>query len=356
MKMGAQGRGVSITPLQGTVIVSVRPGADASRVRRALIDHGLWVQPLEGDPARAQFLVERHSAAIFRDALAAIDGVEVVSATPSAHPLVDAQPSVVTIAGRRIGAGAPPCVIAGPCGVESERQIHALAARLAPLGVTFLRGGAYKPRTSPYAFQGHGEPALAWLRHAADEHGMLVVTEAMGEREAPLVAAHADLVQIGSRNMDDYALLRVVAKLGRPILLKRGMAATIEEWLCAGEYCLHHGAPSVIFCERGVRGFDPSTRNLLDLGAVALLAHAHRLPVIVDPSHAVGRRDLVGPLARAAFAAGAAGIMIETHDDPGVALSDGPQAIAPEQLARLLRQLGVPGRDGGEEVAHARVQ
>jgi 3-deoxy-7-phosphoheptulonate synthase len=262
--------------------------------------------------------------------------VQQVVAPASAHPRVDAQPTIVDIAGVPVGRGADPVLMSGPCAVESQERIERIAARLAPQGVRFLRGGAYKPRTSPYAFQGHGEVALQWLRRAADAHGMRVVTEVMGESEVPLVAEYADLLQIGSRNMSNYALLKAAGRAGKPALLKRSMSATVSEWLQAGEYLLVHGASAVLFCERGIRGFDESTRNLLDLGAVALLAHAHGLPVIVDPSHATGRRDLVLPLARAALHAGAAGVMIETHDDPGRALSDGPQALHPEELSGLL--------------------
>ena len=212
-------------------------------------------------------------------------------------------------------------------------------------GATMLRGGAFKPRTSPYSFQGHGPRALVWMRRAADSCGLGVVTEATSPEDVPAVAEIADLVQVGSRNMSSFGLLRAVGRAGKPVLLKRGMAATIEEWLLAGEHLLVHGAPAVIFCERGVRGFDGSTRNLLDLAAAALLAHVHKLPVIVDPSHATGRRDLVAPLALAAVAAGAAGILVETHDDPGAALSDGPQAISTTELAALARAVGAVPRD-----------
>src|SRR5262249_25945827 len=189
-----------------------------------------------------------------------------------------------------------------------------------------------------YAFQGHGEVALGWLRRAADASGMRVITEALSEADVPAVAEHADVIQVGSRNMHNYALLKVAGKTGRPVLLKRGMPATLDEWMQAGEHVLASGARAVIFCERGIRGFDDATRNLLDLGTVALLAHIHRLPVIVDPSHGAGRRDLILPLGRAALAAGAAGLMIETHDDPARALSDGPQAIPLSEMGALIRQ------------------
>ncbi len=321
------------------MIVVLERGADAAQVQRLLVQQGLWVVPLEGGPT-AQFLVEPQSAAPGREALLRIAGVEAVATPRSAHPLVDAQPPVVEIGETRLGPGVAPVFIAGPCSVESGEQIHAIAARLARQGVRLLRGGAFKPRTSPYAFQGHGEAALAWLREAADENGLSVVTEVLDPRDAPAVARFADLLQIGSRNMQNFALLRAAARQGKPLLIKRGMAATIDEWLLAGEHCLVHGAPAVVFCERGIRGFDSSTRNLLDLGAVALLSQVYRLPVIVDPSHAVGRRDLVPALSRAAIAGGAAGLMLETHDDPGRALSDGPQALLPDQLAALLADLG----------------
>lgn len=328
-------------------IVTLRPGADPATVRRALAARGLWVRPLvavpgaDGDspPLPVQLAVEPHSAAIDPAALLAVEGVAAISAPPSEHPRVDAHPAAVRIGAVTIGGGGPPVFMAGPCSVESEAQVRALAEAIARAGAHFLRGGAFKPRTSPYAFQGHGLTALRWLRQAADDHGLLVVTEAMAPDEVMPVAEHADLVQIGSRNMYNAPLLRAAGRAGRPVLLKRGMSATLEEWLCAAEYCLLHGAPHVVLCERGVRGIDPGTRNLLDLGAVALLAHTRRLPVLVDPSHGVGRRDLIPPLCKAALAAGACGLMIETHADPGCALSDGPQALLPEQLAHLLDEL-----------------
>lgn len=334
------------------MIVTVKDGFDPAEVKRELVARGLWVERLEG-AAQVHFAVAPYSRAIGREALLAIGGVAAVAALPSAHPRVDAQPARIRIGTVDIGAGAPKVVMAGPCSVESPTQIRELAAALAPLGVKFLRGGAYKPRTSPYSFQGLGAQALGWLRRAADEFGLQVVTEAMGADELPLVAATADLVQVGSRNMQNYALLRSVAATGRPVLLKRGMAATLEEWILAGEYCLHHGAEAVVFCERGVRGFDPSTRNLLDLGAVALLAHVQHAPVIVDPSHGAGRRDLIAPLARAALAAGAAGLLVETHLDPGRALSDGAQSLLPEELRALIGSLD-PIRPHDHGVAHAR--
>lgn len=333
-------------------IVSLREGADVSAVRRALMARGQWVRPLGFDARGAMLLaLEAHSAPVAREELASIDGVASVQQPESAHPLLDAQRdrvlSIGPLAFGPPGRGTAPALIAGPCAVESEAQIHRVAEALARMGVRALRGGAFKPRTSPYAFQGHGERALAWLSSAGRAHGLAVVTEVLAEGEVSLVAAHANALQIGSRNMQNFALLKAAGAAGLPVLLKRGVAASIEEWLLAGEYLLAHGAASVLLCERGVRGFDPSTRNLLDLGAVAHLAYARGLAVLVDPSHATGRRDLVLPLARAALAAGAAGVMLEVHDDPASALSDGPQALDPAALAAALTGgLLASGRDG----------
>ncbi|MFO0761114.1 MAG: 3-deoxy-7-phosphoheptulonate synthase [Byssovorax sp.] len=323
------------------MIVSLKVGADAARVLGELVSRGLWVSHVEQSAAeggQTHYVIAPHSAAVGVDEIAAIEGISSVSVGRSAHPLVDRQGPVVEVAGVTIGGGEP-VLMCGPCSVESEAQARSIASRLAPLGVRFLRGGAYKPRTSTYAFQGHGEPALDWLRRAADATGMKVVTEALSEASVPFVAERADLVQVGSRNMQNYALLKAVGRAQKPVLLKRGMAATIEDWLSSGEYLLAAGSPAVVFCERGIRSFDDSMRNLVDMGAVALLAHVHRLPVIVDPSHGAGRRDLIVPLARAAIAAGAAGLMIETHEDPARALSDGPQAIPLAAMPATLRAI-----------------
>jgi len=323
------------------MIVSLKHDADAGRVLNELAGRGLWVSRVErsASGSTVHYVIASHSQPADPADLARIDGVAEVTTPKPAHPLVAAQGPVVTVGGVKIG-GPSPVWMCGPCSVESEGHVLEMAQVLAKLGVTFLRGGAFKPRTSPYAFQGHGDAALGWMRRAADAAGMLVVTEALGEGHVPFVAEVADLVQVGSRNMQNFALLKAVGRAGKPVLLKRGMASTIEEWLLAGEYVLSHGASGVIFCERGIRGFDDSTRNLLDLGAVALLRHVHRLPVIVDPSHGAGRRDLVLPLGRAALSAGAAGLMIETHPDPGAALSDGPQAVPLAQLGPVLSDLG----------------
>lgn len=322
------------------MIVSLKADADPAAVLRALVSRGLWVSQVErgasGEPRH--YVIAAYSAAASAEELATIEGIAGVTTSKVEHPRVTAQGAVVDVAGVSVGAGKPAFMV-GPCSVESEAHVREIASRLAPLGVAFLRGGAYKPRTSPYAFQGHGEVALGWLRRAAEATGMKVVTEALSEADVPAVAELADLVQVGSRNMQNYALLKAVGRTGRPVLLKRGMSATLDEWLHSGEYLLAGGSRGVIFCERGIRSFDDATRNLLDLGAVALLAHVHKLPVIVDPSHGAGRRDLIVPLGRAALAAGAAGLMIETHADPASALSDGPQAIPLDEISAVMREL-----------------
>jgi 3-deoxy-7-phosphoheptulonate synthase len=320
------------------MIVTLTSAADAQRVQDALAGLGLWTSPFEGRRGSLQLFVHSHSGEVDRDRVLAIDGVADVSDPVSRHPRVDAQRVPVDVADVRFGGGASPVLMAGPCAVESEEGIHEAARRVAVAGGRFLRGGAYKPRTSPYDFQGMGSEALGWLRAAADANGLAVVTEALSELSLESVARVADLVQIGSRNMHNGALLAAAGSTGRPVLVKRGMAATVEEWLSAAEYALAAGAPTVILCERGIRSFDDRTRNLLDLGTVALLASVYGLPVVVDPSHGLGRRDLVPPLSRAAIAAGAVGLLLEVHSDPATALSDGPQAVTFEVLEELARE------------------
>jgi 3-deoxy-7-phosphoheptulonate synthase len=245
----------------------------------------------------------------------------------------------VTVAGRvRFGPGRF-VVIAGPCAVESRAQIRATALAVAGAGAAMLRGGAFKPRTSPRSFQGLGDEGLDLLREAGREAGLPVVTEVLDPRDVDLVAAHADMLQIGSRNMQNFALLREVGRRRLPVLLKRGAAATLDELLGAAEYLLAEGNDQVVLCERGVRGFDPATRYLLDLAAVPALQQRTPLPVIVDPSHATGRRALVPAMARAALAAGADGLLVEVHPQPERALSDGPQALTPDDFRALMADL-----------------
>ncbi len=315
------------------MLLTLREDADPAALERALRGLGLWTRRLT-DGRQGAIAVVPPSPEVPAARLRDLPGVAAVLESGSPHPKVDAQP-------RPTWLEAGPTFIAGPCGVESEEGVHLAAEMAARAGATVLRGGAFKPRTSPYAFSGHGRPALRWMRAAADAHGMRMVTEVMSEAEAEAVAEVADVLQVGSRNMQSFALLHAIGRTGRPALLKRGMAATLEEWILAGEHLLHAGAASIVFCERGVRGFDPATRNLLDLGAVAVLKHALGMPVVVDPSHAVGRRDLVAPLAAAAIAAGADGVIVEAHPDAAHALSDGPQALDAEGLALVAARIGV---------------
>ncbi|MDF1561789.1 MAG: 3-deoxy-7-phosphoheptulonate synthase [Deltaproteobacteria bacterium] len=319
------------------LLISLIEGADAKRVQGELARLGLWSSASPG-PRHTVLQVEAHSAHAGPETIAFIAALEEVAEVhhaASPHPALDAMPRVLEVGRVTFGARRPPVLLAGPCSIESEARIHEVARELGTQGVGLLRGGAFKPRTSPYAFQGHGERALKWIREAANEHGLGVVTEAMAPEEVPVVAFFADLVQIGTRNMHNFPLLKAAGEARKPVLLKRGLAATIEEWLLAAEYLLHHGAPGVIFCERGIRGFEPSQRFTLDLGAVALLSEVHGLPVVVDPSHAAGRRDLIAPLARAGLAAGAAGLLLETHPDPAHARSDGPQAVPLDRFGAL---------------------
>jgi 3-deoxy-7-phosphoheptulonate synthase len=250
-----------------------------------------------------------------------------------------AQRTVVKLPNGAAFGGDAIVLCAGPCSVESEEQIETTAAAVAAAGASVLRGGAFKPRTSPYAFQGLGRHGLSLLRAAADRHRLGVVTEVLDPRHVEMVAEFADMLQIGARNMQNFALLREAAMAGKPILLKRGFAATVDEWLMAAEYVLVAGNPNVVLCERGVRSFDSTTRNLLDLAVVPLLRELTHLPVIVDPSHGTGIARLVEPMSLAAVAAGADAVMVEVHPDPAHAASDGPQSLTPEQFASLARKL-----------------
>lgn len=251
----------------------------------------------------------------------------------------------VTIGGEEI------LVMAGPCSVESEEQTMSIAERVANAGAKILRGGAYKPRTSPYAFQGLGEEGLKILRKAADKFNMLVVTEVMDKDQISLVSEYADILQIGARNMQNFSFMRALGKTKKPIFLKRGISATIEEWLMSAEYILAGGNSNVIMCERGIRTFETYTRNTLDLSAIPVIGKLSHLPVMADPSHGTGLRNKVLPMARAAVAAGADGIMIEVHHDPEHALSDGAQSLYPDQFDELMDQSRVIAQVIGRHIA-----
>ena len=242
-------------------------------------------------------------------------------------------------------------VMAGPCSVETRDQVTSTALAVRARGASILRGGAYKPRTSPYDFQGLGVEGLRLLRDAGDVAGMPVVTEVMSEDDVAVVSDYADMIQVGARNMQNFALLKKLAKTRKPILLKRGPSATIKEWLSAAEYILHGGNGDVVLCERGIKTFDSSLRNTLDLAGVALVKEMTHLPVIVDPSHATGKRSLVGKCARAAIAIGADGVIVEVHPDPDNAWSDGAQSLTFENFEEMMEGLSAPLRNVHVEMA-----
>jgi 3-deoxy-7-phosphoheptulonate synthase len=258
---------------------------------------------------------------------------------------------VVRLAGGLCVGGDEVVVMAGPCSVESERQILDAARAVREAGATVLRAGAFKPRSSPYAFQGLGQAGLRLLARAREETGLLIVTEAMDAEGLEQVVEVADIVQIGARNMQNYSLLKHVGRCGKPILLKRGLSATIQELLLSAEYILAEGNTQVILCERGIRSFDPSTRNLFDLSAIAVVHGLSHLPIVADPSHGTGHRDMVIPMARAAVAAGADGLLIEVHPHPDRALSDGAQSLYPDQFERMMKEVRLIAEAIGRRVA-----
>jgi 3-deoxy-7-phosphoheptulonate synthase len=260
------------------------------------------------------------------------------------------QGTVIEIGKVRIG-GPEVVVMAGPCSVENEEQIELCAGLVAKAGAKVIRGGAFKPRSSPYSFQGMGEDGLKIMRAAADRHELLVVSEVMDRSQIPLLAQYSDILQVGARNMQNFNLLRDLGLARKPVLLKRGIAATIEEVLLSAEYIMSGGNYEVILCERGIRTFETATRNTMDISAIPVLKQLTHLPVIADPSHGVGKRTLVPAMARAAVAAGADGLLIEVHHDPDHALSDGAQSLFPEQFAELMGQLRMISSAVGRSIA-----
>ncbi|MDD6174602.1 MAG: 3-deoxy-7-phosphoheptulonate synthase [Firmicutes bacterium] len=276
----------------------------------------------------------------------AVENIEMMEGVDKVVPVMESyklagrafhpEGSVVDVGGVKIG-GKELVVMAGPCAVESEAQIMKAAEAVAESGAKFLRGGAYKPRTSPYAFQGLEDEGYRLLRKAGDAFGLKVVSEVVSQNEIAIASECCDMIQVGARNMQNFRLLRALGQCGRPVLLKRGIASTIVEWLDAAEYILSEGNPNVVLCERGIRTFETATRNTLDLGAVAVVKERSHLPVIVDPSHAAGKMRYVEPLALAAVAAGADGLIVEVHPQPAQALSDAAQQLNPEQFSGLMQ-------------------
>jgi 3-deoxy-7-phosphoheptulonate synthase len=315
---------------------------DVRRVVKTIEDLGYEARPMPGKQRTAIGLVG-NDGKVDGGRLEALPGVLRVIHVSQPYKQVSrewrVEPTVIELEnGTRIG-GNEIVVMAGPCSVESEAQIIGIAHRLRAAGATILRGGAFKPRTSPYSWQGLGVEGLELLSRAREETGLAIVTEALETEMVGIVAEHADIIQIGARNMQNYPLLRRAGQTGKPILLKRGLAATIKELLLSAEYILAEGNEQVILCERGVRGFDNHTRNLLDLTAIPVVHSLSHLPIIADPSHGTGIRAKVIPMARAAVAAGADGLMIEVHPDPDLARSDGAQSLAPDQFEELMTQV-----------------
>lgn len=327
--------------------------AEIDAVVKAIEEMGYGASPIPGGQRTAVGLIGNDG----RVDTASLQGMPgVLECIPVTHPYKQVsrewreEDTVITLGNGTVIGGERVVLMAGPCSVESEEQILTSATLLREAGATILRGGAFKPRTSPYAFQGLGEEGLRLLARAREATGMAVVTEALDAEGVDLVAEYADVIQIGARNMQNYPLLRRAGRAGKPVLLKRGMSATIEEFLLAAEYLLAEGNPDVILCERGVRGFDTITRNVLDLTAIPVVQALSHLPIIADPSHGTGLRSKVVPMARAAVAAGADGLMVEVHPEPTRALSDGAQSLYPEQFVELMEQIRVIAHAIGREV------
>jgi len=272
-----------------------------------------------------------------------LDGVEEVLRITAPYKLASRafrpEGSIIRFGPDVAVGGTQVVMMAGPCSVESAEQIDTIAARLSKQGVRVLRGGAFKPRTSPYSFQGLGQQGLELMRRAADQYGMRVVSEVMDQTQIPMMDEYVDVLQVGARNMQNYNLLKELGKVSKPVLLKRGISATIEELLLSAEYIMSGGNYNVVLCERGIRTFESYTRNTLDVSAIPVIQKLSHLPIIVDPSHGTGRRDKVAPMARAALAAGADGLLIEVHNDPDHALSDGAQSLFPDQFEKLMIEL-----------------
>ncbi|HEX6575838.1 MAG TPA: 3-deoxy-7-phosphoheptulonate synthase [Gemmatimonadaceae bacterium] len=316
--------------------------AEIDRVVQVINEMGYEARPMPG-AQRTAIGVVGNDGRVDSSRLAALPGVVQIIHVTQPYKQVSREwrpeSTVVTIAPGVTFGGSEVPIIAGPCSVESEQQIIDAARAARDAGATALRGGAFKPRSSPYAFQGLGKKGLELLAIARKETGLPIVTEAMDDEGAHLVAETADCIQIGARNMQNYSLLKTVGRIGKPVLLKRGMAATITDLLLSAEYVLSEGNSQVILCERGVRTFDPANRNMFDLTAIPTVHKLSHLPIIADPSHGTGIRDRVGPMARAALAAGADGIIVEMHPRPDNALSDGAQSLYPEQLTDLITEL-----------------
>ena len=341
------------------MVIIMNPDATVENIKgviEAIENAGLTAKVMEGAQQKIVGVIgdKTRLAAVPVDAM---PGVETSVSISKSYKLASREfhpaNSIVRVGAIEIG-GEAPVVMAGPCAVESKEQLFEAADIVKKGGAQFLRGGAYKPRTSPYSFQGLEEKGLEYLAEARERTGLKVVTEVTVVEAIDRVAHYADVLQVGARNMQNFGLLKEVGKCGKPVLLKRGLAATLDEWLNAAEYIMNAGNPDVILCERGIRTYETYTRNTLDLSAVAAVKHLSHLPIIVDPSHGTGKWRLVKPMAFAAIAAGADGLMMEVHPNPAKALSDGPQSLTPENYLEVmtgLRKLsGFMHREGIEPV------
>jgi len=339
------------------MLIVMRHGApeeDIRRVSETIEEMGYQARPMPGKQRTTIGLVG-NDGRVDGSRLAALPGVQEIIHVTKPYKQVSrewkAETTVVRLPGGLSVGGEEVVVMAGPCSVESESQILEAARAVREAGATVLRAGAYKPRSSPYSFQGMGRAGLKLLARAREETGLLIVTEAMDAEEMDFVAEVADIIQLGARNMQNYSLLKRAGRSGKPILLKRGLSATIQELLLSAEYILAEGNPNVILCERGVRGFDPATRNILDLSAIAVVHGLSHLPIIADPSHGTGHRDMVTPMARAAVAAGADGLLVEVHPSPDRALSDGAQSLYPNQFELMMKETRLIAEAIGRRVA-----
>lgn len=340
-------------------IIVLRPEATRSHIRhieKKLESWGLKTNVVIKGTERTIIGVKGDTSRVTQeqeDAVRAMECVEEVMRIVKPFKLASREfmrtNTVVRVKGKRIG-GKKICVIAGPCAVESRDRVLEIAKQVKSAGASFIRGGAFKPRTSPYSFQGLGEEGLKYLEEARKRTGLPVVTELMDPRDMEVIQKYADVIQIGARNMQNFRLLLEVGLSRKPVVLKRGLSATIKEWLMAAEYILSNGNHNVILCERGIRTFETETRNTLDLSAIPVLKQLTHLPVIVDPSHGVGKWELVAPMAKAAIACGADGLMIEVHPNPEEALSDGEQSLSPAFFRKLMAELKPVAKAVGRDI------
>mgnify|MGYP001583552638 FL=1 len=339
------------------MIIVLRQGATDREIRlieEKIKSHGLSAHISRGTERTIIGAIgdERH---VDPEAFEGLEYVEKVLRILKPYKLVSRdfkkEDTVITVRGQRIGGGTV-ALFAGPCSVEGREMMVGIGGMVASAGASFLRGGAFKPRTSPYAFQGLGEEGLRYLSEAREATGLPVATELMDPRDIDLVAKYADIIQIGARNMQNFRLLTEVGRLGKPVILKRGLSATIVEWLMSAEYIASEGNQEIILCERGIRTFEQATRNTFDVSAIPVVKSLSHLPVIADPSHAAGKMSLVEPLSAAAIAAGADGLMVEVHHQPETALSDGPQSLRPEAFREMVSRLARIAVAVGKTLGH----